>query len=231
MASKILSKYRFGEVDAEANEILKRELKEKWDEKPYREIRLEPNLYGFMSSYLFLSVSLKQFSSSAKISILLELAKLDLQKGSSIAELVYSCCKFFPKKEAIESLIELGKQSESEEKVVESVFNFENHLGFNVLIGLFAMANKCRHLKYSSDELICNIEESYRYLIKLAKSAKSFDKIINHTTKNGSTFFLCASIYSEEITRHLLEEKVAKINSITDLFVTPYFKVRLKIYF
>ena len=114
-------------IEVEANEILKRELKVKWVEETYEEIRSNPNQSGFTSRYLFLSVNFKEFSSSAETSTLLKLAKLDVQKETTIAELVFSCCKWFPKKEAIKSLIELRK--ENEEKVVESVFKFQDHEG------------------------------------------------------------------------------------------------------
>ena len=116
-------------IDAEANVILKQELKEKWTDKTYDEIRKDPYSYGFMIVYLHESANTKEFSSSAKISTLLKLARLDLQKGTTIGELVYSCCQNFPTKQAIESLIELGKENESEEKVIESVFEFQNHQG------------------------------------------------------------------------------------------------------
>ena len=113
-------------IDAEANKILKRELQERWDEETYVEIRREPSQYGFMGVYLWKTANLLEFSCSAEIPTMLKLAEFDLQKGTTITELVYSCCQRFPKKEAIESLIRLGKQKESEEKVVERVFEFQN---------------------------------------------------------------------------------------------------------
>ena len=93
-------------IDTKAIEILKRELGYKWDAKTYKEI-LKYGFCGFMDEYLEATANLR---SSAKIPTLLKLAKLDLQKGTTIVELVYSCCQSFPKKEAIESLIDLGKQ-------------------------------------------------------------------------------------------------------------------------
>ena len=97
-------------IDAEANKILKQELKGEWDEMTHEEVRLIPDTYGFTSEYLYFSANYTKFSSSAKIPTLLKLAKLDLQKRTTIGELIFACCKWFPKKAAIESLIELEKK-------------------------------------------------------------------------------------------------------------------------
>ena len=74
--------------------------------------------------------------------------------------------------------------------------------------------------------MLRDIEESVEYLIGLAKKFElDMKKILNHTTKSGETLFMGASIFSEKITKRLIEEKV-KVNSITDLFMTPFFRVR-----
>ena len=221
-------------IEIEANEILKQELRVKWDEKSHEKIRRDPNYYGFSSVYLCQSANFKAFSSSVKISTLLKLTKLDRQKGTTIPELIFSCCKWFPKKEAIASLIELAKESENEEKVVKGVFEFQDHEGFNCLISLFQMATKYRNRnngKYPSGPMLDYIEESCSFLIQLAKSAQlDLDSILNHTTKSGKTLFAEASFYSEKITKQLLIENV-RVNSIDNMFMTPFFRVRLKISF
>ena len=227
-----------GRIDAEANEILKQELIA-LQKETYDEIRLDPNPYGFTSKYLCELAVYEDFSSSAKTSTLLTLAILDLQKGTSIGELVYSCCKWFPNKEAIKSLIEIGKQSKSEGKVVNHVFEFQNEEGFKCLNIIFTMAiwygnsNK----KYPSGPLLAEIEETCFYLIQQAKSANlDLDKILNHTTKGGDTLFSAAAMYSEKITIQLLmetnahQENVVRVNSINDLFETPFFRVRSKFF-
>ena len=66
--------------------------------------------------YLEESVNLKEFSSSADITTMLKLAELDLENGISIGDLFECCCECFPKKEALEKLIELAKRSESESR-------------------------------------------------------------------------------------------------------------------
>ena len=76
--------------------------------------------------------------------------------------------------------------------------------------------------------MLREIEESCAYLIDLAKSFNlDLKNILNHTSKNGETLFSKASIYSETITRRLLDENV-HVSSINDMFVTPYFRVRLE---
>ena len=82
--------------------------------------------------------------------------------------------------------------------------------------------------------MLIEIEETCRFLIELAKSAKiNMAKLLNHTTKSGHTLFHFASIISEKLAKQLLLEtdghgkKIVKVNSITDLFLTPFFRVRL----
>ena len=220
-------------IDAEGNKILKQELKEKWNEKSYEEIRKDPNDCGFTSEYLWATANFEEFSSSAKISALLKLAKLDLKRKTTIGELIFACCKWFPVKAAIKSLIELVKENESEEKVARSVFEFKNQNGANCLTVIFDMATKYRNRTdgYPTGPMLGEIEESCLFLIQLAKSAKlDLDKILNHTTKSGDTLFSDASVYSEKITAHLLTQNV-QVNSINDLFVTPLFGVRLRVDF
>ena len=190
-----------------------------------------------MEKYLFETANFEDFSCSSKISTLLKLAKLDLE-GTTIGALVSSCCALFPKKEAIESLVELGNESESEEKVVQSVIEFHSHQGFNCLTVIFSMANAYRNEnnEYPSGPMLIEIEESCLFLIQLAKSAKlDLEKILNHTAESGHTLFFLASIFSETITEQLLSETndhgkmIVRVNSINDLFASSYFRVRLKL--
>ena len=228
------SRFSVNLIDSKANETLKRKLKENWEEKTYQDIRSDPNLNGFTSEYLFKSANYKEFSSSADLSTLVNLAKMDLKKGTTIPELVFSCCQWFPNKQAIKSLIEVGKQYEDEKKVVESVFEYQHREGFNSMIIMFQMASQNRHEnndKYPSGPMLRDIEDSCLYMIELAKSSNlDLERILNHTTKTGRTLFDRASTYSERITKRLLQEPV-RVNSITDKFVTPFFRVRFKFCF
>ena len=67
-------------IAALANQILKQELREKWKEKTYEDIR-NSNNYTFTSDYLTLSANFDEFSSSAKVSTMMKLAEFDLQRG------------------------------------------------------------------------------------------------------------------------------------------------------
>ena len=181
-----------------------------------------------LRKYLKQSANYKEFSSSAEISKVLELAELDLKKGTSIGKLVYRCCRRFPKKEALEKLIEVAKRTEGERNGMESVFDYGSQEGYSCMIALFEMANRYikNDNKYPSGPMLGDIEESVAYLIDLAKKFDlNLEKILNQTTKNGVTLFSQASISSEKITKRLIEEKI-KVNSIDHKFLTPFFRVR-----
>ena len=75
------------EIDKEANEILERELKDIWGGWTYELLR-SVGFYGYTDWYLAPSANYEEFSSSAKIEVMLELAKLDQQKGTTIPELI-----------------------------------------------------------------------------------------------------------------------------------------------
>ena len=133
--------------------------------------------------YLEESANKKQFSSSAEISKVLEFAKNDLKKETLIGELVYHCCRRFPKKRALEKLMELAKRTESERKVVKSVFDYEDQDGQSCLISLFEMTAGYRvknNGKFPSGPMLPDIEESVEYLIDLAKKFDpNLKKILN----------------------------------------------------
>ena len=182
--------------------------------------------------YLESSANFAEFSSSVEIPELERVTKLDLANGITIAELVFWCCFFFPKKEALRKLIGLGKQIQTEDIVIKRIFEFQHQNGFSCLMCLFQMATVYRYgnknkLSSPSGLMMCEIEESCLFLIGLAESANlDLNKILNHTTKNGLTLFYYASLYSERVTKHLLERAV-KVNSISDSFLKPCFTVRL----
>ena len=181
--------------------------------------------------YLYNSANKKEFSSSAEISKVLELADHELKRGTSIGRLVFLCCAGFPKKEVLEKLIRMAKRTKSEREIVKSVFDYENQYGHTCLVGLFDLAKEYQienNGQHPSGPMLRDIEESFAYLIDMAKKS-SFDlkKVLNRAAEDGTTLFFRASMYSEEIVHYLLQEDV-QINSITDLFTTPSFRVRLK---
>ena len=114
------------EIDKEANEILKPELKDKWDGRSYTELR-SLGWYGYAQLYLVELANFERFSSSVKIEVMLKLAALDLRKGTKYPELVFMSCWYFPKKEALEKLVELAKQSVADwlhKEVAKSILEF-----------------------------------------------------------------------------------------------------------
>ena len=216
---------------AKAVEILNKELKGKYREstsRTYEELRSQGGS-GYTLVYLALSFNYSNYSSSINLVSLVGLAKIDLKKGTTIPEMVCMCCKWFPKKQVIQGLIDLGKQTEDDEKVVRSIFEFQNEEGANCFTFLFEIANN-RYLECQvpDESLTRDIEESFLFLVDLAKTFKlNLSQIINHTTKVGDTLFSVASWNSERITQFLIDEDV-KVNAINDLFETPHFEVRLR---
>ena len=174
--------------------------------------------YGFAHRYLFDSADHKNLSSSAK---------LDIQKGTTNPQLIFACCWHFPKKEALEKLVELGKRSETGENVTKSLLEFQNNYGFTCLTILFSGPGEyvSETEKLPPQLMLRGIEECCEYLIDLAKFYNlDLKKILNQTTKAGLTVFHLASKLSEKLTRRLIEENV-QVNSINNYFVTPYFRV------
>ena len=215
-------------VDEKAEKVLKQKLKVKWDEKSFEKVQSDE--YGFTNAYLLNSANREELSSTAKTSTLVKLAKLDVEKGTTIPELVFSCCWWHPKKKSINKLIELGKQmsEQSEKEFIESVFKFRNQQGESCLTVLFEMAAAYRNRtqEYPSDQMMHNIEESFLFLTELAKSV-GLDKYLDHTTDCGETPFFSASMYSEKLADVLL--KNVKVNTINHNFLTPSFRVSFKI--
>ena len=219
-------------IYAQAARILNEEVGEKWKGWTYEQIRstiyidgYHNVLSGFLAVYFYLSINQRNFTSSARIPIIVELAKHDLQKGSTIPEIVFSCCRYCPKKDALQKLIELGKESETANETAKSVLEFENHQGFTCMQSLFHLANISAKVDKNLGSMLSDVEESCEYLIDLAKFHNlDSTKYLNHTSKNGWTLFFQASKYSESITKRLLEENV-HVNSVSDFFQTPEFEV------
>ena len=220
-------------IYAEATQILYNEING-WEGSTYEEItQHSSHPTGFANAYLILSANFEEFTSSAKIPIMLKLAELDLLKGTTTEELVYSCCHFLPKKEALQKLIELGSRNESEHAVARSVLEFQRHQDYTCLIILFSMATRYRKetRKYPTDQMMREIEECCLYLIELGQSFDlDLENILNKTTKSGNTLFDQAAAFSERLAQRLLEESV-KVNSIDGFFITPFFRVRLFVSF
>ena len=192
------------EIDKEANKILERELKENWSCETYENIRTKLSHCGFTQVYLLAKRG--KFASSVKIEVMLQLAKLDLQKRTTIPELMFSCCSLFPKKVALEKLIELRNY---DKEVVKSVLEFQNHEGLTCLSVMHDRENQ-----YPS--MLRDIEECNAYLIDLAKFFNlDSKKVLDQTAENRTT-------------TRLLEENL-QIDSVNDAFITPFFKVISKI--
>ena len=225
-------------VYARATEIFYRKFGKKWDGENYEKKRTYENNYGYTSSYLWWSVNKEDYSSSASLTDMEKLARLDLRKGATIPELVLDCCSSFPKKTAIKKIIEIGKElvvlngeltNSTKEELAKETFNFRDQDGNNCLMALFSLPSKYHNKKEKrpdNEPMMHEIEISCRFLIQYAKSNNvDLMTILNSTTKHGQTLFFRACLYSEPVAEYLLEYDV-NVNSIDSLFQTPGFRVR-----
>ena len=148
--------------------------------------------------------------------------------GTTVAELVFACCRFCPKKQIIESIITIEKTT-NKQKLVESIFDYKSKDGYNCMIVSFDMmaryTNETGNLPDSSMPMFNEIESTLFYLIKLADDNKlNMDKILNWTGDNGRTLFSNAAFYSESLATELLKRNV-DVKTVDDLFQTPSFRV------
>ena len=165
---------------AEAADILIKELVG-WNGESYEELRLSA-YYGFTGFYLSKCANQSDFTSVAKKTTILELAKLDERMGTTVAELIFSCCRWFPQKEALECLIELGKQTEAEEEISKSIFAFQGLDNSSCLAALFQHATEMQqHIQCSPDDsMLYVIEKSTLFLVDLARANNiSWEKILH----------------------------------------------------
>ena len=220
---------------ARATEILHRKLGLKWQGQTYEKLRSSEYSYGYTCSYLIRSANIKQCSSSANFKDMKTLARIDLRKGTTIPELVFSCCQFFPKKTALKKMINIGKEflmskeASSQVELAKEVFSFSHQTGYSCLMSLFNFAAKyvqeCRQFP-GNQPMMREIEDSFFFLIQYAESnSLDMKTILNATSKSGITLFFLASCYSERIGNYLLDHGV-NVNSVDSAFQTPIFKVR-----
>ena len=123
---------------------MNQELGDKWGGWDYEEIQPTADHYSYTRLYLLSTSNYKDLTTfpwlltSAEIPIIVKLAKLDLQKGTTIPRLVHVCCCWFPVKGVLEEMIELGKKSEREQTIVQNIFEYGDQ---DCLIRIFHLAN------------------------------------------------------------------------------------------
>ena len=223
---------------ARAMEFFYRKFGKKWDGENFEKNRTYKNIYGYTSVYLWWSVNKEDYSSSANLTDMEKLARLDLKEGATIPELILTCCEIFPRKTAIEKIIEIGKElvvlngeltNSTDEELAKETFNFRDQAGNNCLIALFSLPSqyKNKNDKIPENEAMMHeIEDSCRFLIQYAKlNNVDLMTILNATTEHGKTLFFKASHFSESIAIDLFDYGV-NVNSVDYLFQTPSFRVR-----
>ena len=189
-------------------------LKKGLEEKSYEQLRNENDIFepmsGFANYYLKKAGSIYGESNKAELATLLKFARFDLALGTTIAELVYSCCFEAPIKTWIESLISLDKVTP---KNVEQLFAYKDHKGSNCLMEPIWSGNSK------------SAEESLIYLIELGdQHGVDMAKVLNETDNGGGTLFYYATLRSKQLALYLFKRGV-KVNTVDKSFSTPSFRV------
>ena len=154
--------------------------------------------------------------------------------GTTVAQLVFVCCRHCPKKSLIEEIIKLEKTMVHMAILTNSILEFADKERYNCLMSLFDMmtCNKIKTGKYpdSSMLMLDEIEATAFYLIKMAEDNNlDMDHILNWTAANGKTILFLATFYSESIARELLKKDVVVVTTVDSFFQIPTFRVS-KIY-
>ena len=190
------------EAEREAKALL---LKEGLEEKSYEQLRKEKKT-GFAHYYLEKRGPRFGGSNKAELATLLEFARFDLALGTTIAELVYSCCHYRPRKTWIESLVNLDEVTP---KNLEQLFAYKGHGGINCLMAAFWY------------DISKGAEESVLYLTELGDEHDvDMAEVLDHTDNSGQTLFFYATLRSEQLALYLLKRGV-KVNTVNHLFETP----------
>ena len=147
--------------------------------------------------------------------------------GSTLPQIVYQCCVWYPKVNIIKKWIAFIDAS-NKEKQVESIFKYEI-IGRNCFLAAFDLMRyyffETKVFPDSSIGLYDEIESLIIYLLELAEENDiDLSQAMSQTNKAGSSFFQVASFYSEKITLELIKRNV-KVNRIDNQFSTPSMKV------
>ena len=148
--------------------------------------------------------------------------------GTTVAQLVFSCCQECPRKRLIQAIIELETKM-NRKSLIKTIFTYVSKDKYNCMVILFQMMvfyyNKTGSCPDPSMPIFNEIEEVAFYLIKLAEdNALNMDIILNWTTNDGQTLFSRASSYCESLAIELLKRNVI-VTTVDDLFLTPSFRV------
>lgn len=237
MDFRLLFLFTENSADKRAQELLRNELDD-YDGRDYNtiitEAAEEEALSGYAHFYLAqISVDLRfgdlTFDDLMdKADVIIELAEVDLEKGTPIEEVIFWCCWYAPIKETIEKLIGL-ENKENIGETMANVLEYEDDDGFNCLIHCYEMmvSYRNRGKDPSITPIKTSTEETIKFLIDMGlQNDVEIKSVINHVTKNGITLFHRSTSDSKEVASLLMSMQV-KVNEINDLFQTVNFQVNL----
>ena len=147
--------------------------------------------------------------------------------GTTIPELIWSCCAWYPNQNTIDELLKLDDTTDMEQ-LVQSLFNYENRGTTCLYASLMLMGRnygKTKQLPNSSIKMYNEIESLFIYLLELAEQNNvDMDRAINSTDETGQSIIELATLYSENISHELINRNV-KVQRINSDFITPLFIV------
>ena len=211
-------------AESQAKELLKQET---GVTRSYESLRKSFN--GYSEFYMFKNKDKQHLTTSADLATMVQFARFDIILGTTMAELVHACCMQAPKKDYVEAIIGLDRRT-NRAALVASLFDYKNKNGYNCLTSAFDLAVGYQHetgtWPNATTGLIPEINALVRYLVKLGDDHQlDMTRVLNHTSKNGSTVFHQASNISEQVALFLLNRGGVDVNTVNVNFMTPVFQV------
>ena len=116
-------------ADQRAQHLLNVELGDAYNGSDYDKL-ISSGLSGYAHFYLKNAVNWDKCLSRAKHVVIMQLAEIDLKKGTKLEQIVFNCCWYAPLKRNIERLISLANEELVEEKL-KKILEYQDMDGYN----------------------------------------------------------------------------------------------------
>ena len=171
---------------------------------------------GFSTQYLNRKWDDFKMRSTAKTEIFEQLLEIDIKNGADISRILFYVCS--------SGNFELLKLKIWNEQVIK--FEYRSSLGASIFQALFEQHRKMSLGTKDIDILTMQVNDGFDNLIEIAElqlGTRALNMILQKPSQTGQTLFQSASLYSEYITRNLLNRPI-KIDFINTSFETPNFR-------
>ena len=192
--------------------------------------------FRFTAAYLDYAFNEELGVTSAGLSEIDKLVKLDLKTGVPVAEILYNCCLNFPRRDALEIIVANGTAGLSNQEIktlAAEIFACGSADGLNCLNVIFQLVNRISRCVQPNlagpiiQNLVPDIEKSFDFLMTWGQENDvDMIKVLNTPWNDGNTFLARALVFSPHITSVIIDRGV-KVNSIDCRFITPFMKVIL----